>query len=168
MPGQSGGFFFREIAQHRGHMQRHHIHMHSQGPIGGEFALRDQRYQTDDFRPDARSSSRFRHAEQRASRPCRLQRFVYRTMPITRVAVFRRSQRQRKIRPRCRSPARRWHSSAGISSHPRLISPSCSGAGRPTKSAEEKRKTNAERQRRFREARHDELATLRKLAHNTP
>lgn len=37
-------------------------------------------------------------------------------------------------------------------------------AGRPAKSAEEKRKTNAERQRRFRKARRDELAALRKLA----
>ena len=37
-------------------------------------------------------------------------------------------------------------------------------AGRPAKSAEEKRKTNRERQRRFREARRDELAALRKLA----
>lgn len=38
-------------------------------------------------------------------------------------------------------------------------------AGRPTKSAEEKRQNNAERQRRFREMRRAELATLRKLAH---
>lgn len=37
-------------------------------------------------------------------------------------------------------------------------------AGRPAKSAEEKRTTNAERQRRFREARRAELAALRKLA----
>lgn len=37
-------------------------------------------------------------------------------------------------------------------------------AGRPAKSAEEKRRTNAERQRRFRQARIDELAALRKLA----
>lgn len=37
-------------------------------------------------------------------------------------------------------------------------------AGRPTKSPEEKRKNNAERQRRFRKARLEELATLRKLA----
>jgi hypothetical protein len=37
-------------------------------------------------------------------------------------------------------------------------------AGRPVKSVEEKRKTNAERQRRFREARRDELAALRRLA----
>jgi hypothetical protein len=37
-------------------------------------------------------------------------------------------------------------------------------AGRPTKSAEEKRQTNAERQRRFRQARREELAALRKLA----
>lgn len=37
-------------------------------------------------------------------------------------------------------------------------------AGRPTKSIEEKRQTNAERQRRFRQARRDELAVLRKLA----
>jgi hypothetical protein len=37
-------------------------------------------------------------------------------------------------------------------------------AGRPTKSLEEKRKNNAERQRRFRKARLEELATLRKLA----
>lgn len=37
-------------------------------------------------------------------------------------------------------------------------------AGRPAKSAEEKRKTNAERQRRFRKARRDELVALRKLA----
>ncbi|HYC69859.1 MAG TPA: hypothetical protein VEB66_01545 [Opitutaceae bacterium] len=37
-------------------------------------------------------------------------------------------------------------------------------AGRPAKSAEEKRRTNAERQRRFREARRDELVALRKLA----
>ncbi len=37
-------------------------------------------------------------------------------------------------------------------------------AGRPAKSAEEKRKTNAERQRRFRKARREELAALRKLA----
>ena len=37
-------------------------------------------------------------------------------------------------------------------------------AGRPAKSAEEKRTTNAERQRRFREMRRAELATLRKLA----
>lgn len=37
-------------------------------------------------------------------------------------------------------------------------------AGRPAKSAEEKRKANAERQRRFRQARRDELAILRKLA----
>ena len=36
--------------------------------------------------------------------------------------------------------------------------------GRPTKSAEEKRKTNAERQRRFRAVRRDELAALRKIA----
>jgi hypothetical protein len=36
-------------------------------------------------------------------------------------------------------------------------------AGRPAKSAEEKRKTNAERQRRFRKARIEELMTLRKL-----
>lgn len=36
-------------------------------------------------------------------------------------------------------------------------------AGRPVKSAEEKRRTNAERQRRFRRARKEELATLRKL-----
>src|SRR5688500_17048221 len=35
-------------------------------------------------------------------------------------------------------------------------------AGRPVKSSEEKRKTNAERQRRFREARRLELAALRK------
>jgi hypothetical protein len=37
-------------------------------------------------------------------------------------------------------------------------------AGRPVKTAEEKRKNNAERQRRFREARLLELAKLRKLA----
>lgn len=37
-------------------------------------------------------------------------------------------------------------------------------AGRPTKSAEEKRKTNAERQRRFRQARLEELVALRKMA----
>ena len=37
-------------------------------------------------------------------------------------------------------------------------------AGRPTKSAAEKLKTNAERQRRFRKARRDELNALRKLA----
>jgi hypothetical protein len=37
-------------------------------------------------------------------------------------------------------------------------------AGRPTKSPEEKRKNNAERQRRFRKARLEELASLRKLA----
>jgi hypothetical protein len=37
-------------------------------------------------------------------------------------------------------------------------------AGRPTKSADEKRKTTAERQKRFRAARREELATLRKLA----
>jgi len=36
-------------------------------------------------------------------------------------------------------------------------------AGRPAKSVEEKRRTNAERQRRFRETRNAELATLRKL-----
>lgn len=40
-------------------------------------------------------------------------------------------------------------------------------AGRPTKSAEEKRQNNAERQRRFREARRDELAA-RKLARKRP
>lgn len=37
-------------------------------------------------------------------------------------------------------------------------------AGRPVKPAEEKRKTNAERQRRFRKARQLELVVLRKLA----
>ena len=37
-------------------------------------------------------------------------------------------------------------------------------AGRPAKSAEEKRQTNAERQRRFREARRNELTALRSLA----
>jgi len=37
-------------------------------------------------------------------------------------------------------------------------------AGRPAKPLEEKRKNNAERQRRFRKARLEELATLRKLA----
>lgn len=37
-------------------------------------------------------------------------------------------------------------------------------AGRPAKSAEEKRRTNAERQQRFRERRRAELAALRKLA----
>ena len=37
-------------------------------------------------------------------------------------------------------------------------------AGRPAKSAEEKRKTSAERQRRFREARRGELVALRKVA----
>lgn len=37
-------------------------------------------------------------------------------------------------------------------------------AGRPAKSVAEKRKTNTERQRRFRKARRDELAALRKLA----
>jgi hypothetical protein len=37
-------------------------------------------------------------------------------------------------------------------------------AGRPVKSDEEKRKTNAERQRRFRKARNEELAGLRKLS----
>jgi hypothetical protein len=37
-------------------------------------------------------------------------------------------------------------------------------AGRPTKSAEAKRKTNADRQRRFWETRRAELASLRKLA----
>lgn len=36
-------------------------------------------------------------------------------------------------------------------------------SGRPMKSPEEKRKTNADRQRRFRKARRDELAALRKL-----
>lgn len=36
-------------------------------------------------------------------------------------------------------------------------------AGRPAKSPEEKRKNNAERQRRFRQARREELAALRKL-----
>lgn len=36
-------------------------------------------------------------------------------------------------------------------------------AGRPVKSAGEKRKTNAERQKRFREARRQELARLRKV-----
>lgn len=38
-------------------------------------------------------------------------------------------------------------------------------AGRPTKSIEEKRRTGAERQRRFRNSRLDELARLRKLVH---
>lgn len=38
-------------------------------------------------------------------------------------------------------------------------------AGRPAKSAEEKRKANAARQRRFRAARRDELTALRRLAH---
>ena len=38
-------------------------------------------------------------------------------------------------------------------------------AGRPQKSAEEKRRTNAERQRRFRAARQEELVRLHKLAH---
>lgn len=37
-------------------------------------------------------------------------------------------------------------------------------AGRPTKSSEEKRQANAERQRRFREKRRTELVVLRKLA----
>lgn len=37
-------------------------------------------------------------------------------------------------------------------------------AGRPAKSLEEKRRNNAERQRRFRQARREELAALRKLA----
>jgi hypothetical protein len=37
-------------------------------------------------------------------------------------------------------------------------------AGRPVKSAEEKRKANAERQRRFREVRRAELTALRRLA----
>lgn len=37
-------------------------------------------------------------------------------------------------------------------------------AGRPTKSLEEKKKNNAERQRRFRKARLEELANLRMLA----
>ncbi|MEO6993791.1 MAG: hypothetical protein ABI273_09195, partial [Lacunisphaera sp.] len=37
-------------------------------------------------------------------------------------------------------------------------------AGRPTKSPDEKRKNNAERQRRFRAARLQELKALRKLA----
>jgi len=37
-------------------------------------------------------------------------------------------------------------------------------AGRPAKSSEEKRRSNAERQRRFRKARRKELAALRKLA----
>jgi hypothetical protein len=37
-------------------------------------------------------------------------------------------------------------------------------AGRPTKSSDQKRKTNAERQKRFRAVRRVELATLRKLA----
>lgn len=37
-------------------------------------------------------------------------------------------------------------------------------AGRPVKSAEEKRRTNAERQRRFRKAHRAELMALRKLA----
>lgn len=37
-------------------------------------------------------------------------------------------------------------------------------AGRPVKPPEEKRKNNAERQRRFRQARREELAALRKLA----
>lgn len=37
-------------------------------------------------------------------------------------------------------------------------------AGRPRKSPEEKRRNNAERQRRFRKARREELAALRKLA----
>ena len=36
-------------------------------------------------------------------------------------------------------------------------------AGRPTKSPEEKRKTNAERQKRFRQARQEELVRLRAL-----
>lgn len=40
-------------------------------------------------------------------------------------------------------------------------------AGRPTKTPEEKRKNNAERQRRFRKARLEELAALRKLARKT-
>jgi hypothetical protein len=37
-------------------------------------------------------------------------------------------------------------------------------AGRPVKPAEEKRRNNAERQRRFRQAREKELKALRKLA----
>ena len=37
-------------------------------------------------------------------------------------------------------------------------------AGRPVKSGEEKRKTNAQRQRRFREVRRDERIALRRLA----
>ena len=37
-------------------------------------------------------------------------------------------------------------------------------AGRPAKSPEEKRRVNAERQRRFRKARQRELIALRKLA----
>lgn len=41
--------------------------------------------------------------------------------------------------------------------------PLCLRAGRPAKSVEEKRKTNAERQRRFRRARSEELAHLRLL-----
>jgi hypothetical protein len=41
-------------------------------------------------------------------------------------------------------------------------------AGRPVKSDEEKRKTNAERQRRFRQARREELAALRRRSHRQP
>jgi len=40
--------------------------------------------------------------------------------------------------------------------------------GRPRKSAEEKRRSNAERQRRFRKARRDELTRLRKRAAGVP
>ncbi|MCX6955367.1 MAG: hypothetical protein NTV51_24720 [Verrucomicrobia bacterium] len=40
-------------------------------------------------------------------------------------------------------------------------------AGRPAKSAEEKRQANAARQRRFRRARSEELAALRKLARSS-
>ena len=40
-------------------------------------------------------------------------------------------------------------------------------AGRPNKSVEEKRKTNAERQRRFRQSRINELAMLRRLVRKT-
>jgi len=47
---------------------------------------------------------------------------------------------------------------------PSVVLPLRLRAGRPAKSLEEKRKNNAERQRRFRKARIEELATLRKLA----
>ena len=61
VPGQGFRLLIRQVAQDAGDLAGSDIHVHRDGAVGGEAALRDQADEADDFGTDAGGGGGFGH-----------------------------------------------------------------------------------------------------------